>query len=80
MQISSSTRSILLGTGVGVSLALSAGALAVAVSGDDGHGERDHSRPAFAAQQHGGPGGQAYDQAGTQQSAPTGPPMQTGAS
>lgn len=79
MQISGRTRSIALGTAAGVSLALSGTALAVALGGDDDHGgDRGGrgGRAEFAAQQ--APGAQqGY---GDQQSAPSGPPMQSGTS
>ena len=93
MQISGRTRSIALGTAAGVSLALSGTALAVALGGDDDHGgdraDGGGRRRAAAAQQGDGPGAQqGYgdqgpgDQQGSagQQSAPSGPPMQSGAS
>lgn len=93
MQISSRTRSIALGTAVGVSVALSASALAVAVGDDGGHPGDRHAQPAFASQQAGGRGDQIQGGPGAQQSAPSGqqdygsqqpapagPPMQSGAS
>lgn len=86
MQISSRTRSIVLGTGVGVSVALSASALAVSLGGEDGRAGDRHAQPAFASQQAGGRGDQmqagpgAQQGYGGQQSAPSGPPMQSGTS
>lgn len=96
MQISDRTRTIALGTVAGVALALSGTALAVSLSADGDHHGPDGARPAFAAQQSGGPGGQAsgpqgfggrqddggQDQQGYggAQSAPAGPPMQSGTS